>query len=58
MTQVRQYPRSAPRPARNHPVRSALSLIVIAVGLGVALAASLGAVIWLLSAALHSAATA
>lgn len=45
-------------PARRHPVRAALSLAVIALGMGLALAAALGAVIWLLSAALHSASSA
>ena len=58
MSQVSRHPGTAARPAGSHPVRSAISLVVIALGLGLALAATLGAVIWLLSAALHSASTA
>ena len=43
--------------ATRHPIRSAMSLLIIALGLGLALAASLGVVIWLISAALQSAST-
>lgn len=39
-------------------VRSTTSLVIIAVALGVAVAAVLGGAVWLLTAALHHAATA
>ncbi len=72
MNPVRRYPETAagppypgagtaPPPARAGRTgagRSAFSLVVLALVLGLALAVSLGVVIWLISVALHAAATA
>ncbi len=46
---------AAPRP---HRIRSAAALVVIALALGLALAATLGAVVWAISTGLHAASTA
>ncbi|HMC39747.1 MAG TPA: hypothetical protein VKI19_08805 [Acidimicrobiales bacterium] len=39
-------------------VRSTTTLIIIAAGLGLALAAGIGAVVWMIASALHHASTA
>lgn len=46
---------AAPKP---HRFRSAAALIIIALALGLALAATLGALVWAISAGLHAASTA
>ncbi|HET9075374.1 MAG TPA: hypothetical protein VFN68_00455 [Acidimicrobiales bacterium] len=52
-------PAGAPPPlARTHRVRSAAGLIVLALVLGLALAATLGGIVWAVALALHAAATA
>ena len=53
----RPYRRRRPRPFFR-VTRATAGLIIITAGLGVALAAALGAVIWLLAAAIHHAANA
>lgn len=42
---------------RNHPVRSAAGLVVIALALALALAVIFGLLAWAIAAGLHSAAT-